>query len=203
MRSDCPLTSFFDRAFDNEMNTLIEETAMHYDATNYKSALKSGLFDFQNARNWYRDVTGGNMHRDLILRFIKAQARLIAPIAPHWSEYVWHDILKNVTLPQTESANGSLVPFKMLSSPRRCLLRIKRSLQLKSISRVLPIPSIKPRAFNFARRQRANKVNLTRGSRNVLPFTSQLNFPHGNKNTLMSSSNSTMRYTPNSELKVI
>jgi leucyl-tRNA synthetase len=83
------------------MNILIEETATHYDATNYKSALKSGLFDFQNARSWYRDVTGGNMHRDLILRFIEAQALLIAPIAPHWSEYVWRDVLKNVNLPPT------------------------------------------------------------------------------------------------------
>jgi leucyl-tRNA synthetase len=140
MRSERPLTKFFDRAFDNEMNTLIEETAIHYDATNYKSALKSGLFDFQNARNWYRDVTGGNMHHDLILRFIKAQALLIAPIAPHWSEYVWRDVLKNVISPQTESANGSLAPFKMPCSPGRRLVRIKNSLLRKSISRVLPIP---------------------------------------------------------------
>jgi len=96
MRSEWPLTSFFDRAFDNEMNSLIEETTMHYEATNYKLALKTGLFEFQNARNWYREVTGGNMQRDLVLRFIEAQALLIAPIAPHWSEYIWRDVLKNV-----------------------------------------------------------------------------------------------------------
>jgi leucyl-tRNA synthetase len=96
MRSERPFTSFFDRAFDNEINTLVEETTIHYDATNYKSALKTGLFDFQNARNWYRDVAGRNVHRDLVFRFIETQALLIAPIAPHWSEYIWRDVLKNV-----------------------------------------------------------------------------------------------------------
>jgi leucyl-tRNA synthetase len=95
MRSEKPF-SFFDRAFENEMNSLIEQTLSNYEATNYKSALKTGLFDYQNARNWYRDVTGGDMHQDLVLRFIETQALLIAPIAPHWSEYIWRDVLKKV-----------------------------------------------------------------------------------------------------------
>ena len=96
MRSKQPLTSFFDHAFDNEMNSLIEQTTAHYEATNFKSALKTGLFDYQNARSWYRDVTGGDMNRDLVLRFIETQALLIAPIAPHWSEYIWREVLKKV-----------------------------------------------------------------------------------------------------------
>jgi len=86
--------TFFDRAFENEMNTLIDQTTAHYDATNYKSALKTGLFDFQNAKSWYREVTGGDVHSDLILRFIEAQVLLIAPIAPHWSDHLWREVLK-------------------------------------------------------------------------------------------------------------
>ena len=35
-----PITEFFDVAFENEMNELIEETHKHYELTNYKSALK-------------------------------------------------------------------------------------------------------------------------------------------------------------------
>lgn len=96
MRTERPYTNFFDRAFENEMNSLIEQTTAHYDGTNYKSALKTGLFDYQNARNWYRDATGGDMHRDLVIRFIETQALLLAPIAPHWSEYIWRDVLKKV-----------------------------------------------------------------------------------------------------------
>jgi leucyl-tRNA synthetase len=78
------------------MNSLIEQTTAHFDGTMYKSALKTGLFDYQNARSWYRDVTGGDMHRDLVLRFIETQALILAPIAPHWSEYIWRDVLKKV-----------------------------------------------------------------------------------------------------------
>src|SRR5277367_3276304 len=96
MRSEKKFSTFFDRAFENEMNSLIAQTIAHYDATNYKSALKTGLFDYQNARNWYRDVTGGDMHRDLVLRFIETQTLLLAPIAPHWSEYIWREVLKKV-----------------------------------------------------------------------------------------------------------
>src|SRR5436305_11963643 len=58
MRSERPYSTFFDRAFENEMTTLIEQTTANFDATNFKAALKTGLFDYQNARGWYRDVTG-------------------------------------------------------------------------------------------------------------------------------------------------
>lgn len=37
------------------------------------------------------------MHKDLVLEFIKRQALLITPIAPHWAEYIWKDVLKNVS----------------------------------------------------------------------------------------------------------
>lgn len=29
------------------------------------------------------------MRKDLVMRFIEVQAILLAPICPHWSEYVW------------------------------------------------------------------------------------------------------------------
>ncbi len=43
------------------------------------------------------------MHRDLILRYIELQALLITPIAPHWAEYAWREILGKVDhlLPST------------------------------------------------------------------------------------------------------
>jgi leucyl-tRNA synthetase len=34
------------------------------------------------------------MHRDLVDRFIRTQALLVAPIAPHYAEHVWSTILK-------------------------------------------------------------------------------------------------------------
>ncbi|KAK7683901.1 cytosolic leucyl tRNA synthetase [Cerrena zonata] len=69
--------SFFDEAFENEMNDLIEKTYEQYRLTNYKSALKSGLFDFQTSRDYYRD----------------SLASTIAPIASHFAEYLYRDVL--------------------------------------------------------------------------------------------------------------
>lgn len=63
----------------------------------YKVALKTGLYDFSAARDAYREATkasGIGMHADLVRRYIELQALMITPIAPHWAEYVWLDVLE-------------------------------------------------------------------------------------------------------------
>lgn len=94
--------SFFDEAFDNEMNHLIEETYKQYSITYYKSALKSGLFDFQSARDYYRESVGV-MHKDLVFKYIESQALLLAPVAPHFAEYLYKEILDKEGSVQTAS----------------------------------------------------------------------------------------------------
>lgn len=84
--------SFFDEAFENEMNHLIEQTYEQYSLTNYKAALKYGLFDFQTARDYYRESVDV-MHKDLVFKYIEAQALLLAPVAPHFAEYIYKEIL--------------------------------------------------------------------------------------------------------------
>lgn len=87
----------FDDMFDNEMNVLVEETYRHYVATSYKLALKSGFYDFTSARDFYREATkaaGLGMHQDLVRKFVELQALLLTPLAPHWAEYIWLDVLK-------------------------------------------------------------------------------------------------------------
>lgn len=76
-------------------------------STNFKLALKSGLYDFVSARDSYREAAtsaGVGMHRDLVLRYVELQALLLAPIAPHWAEYIWLEILKKV-------CNSSHMPY--------------------------------------------------------------------------------------------
>ena len=36
------------------------------------------------------------MHQGLVRRYIELQALLITPIAPHWAEYIWLEVLKKV-----------------------------------------------------------------------------------------------------------
>lgn len=87
---------FLDRLFDNEMNAIAREAKTHYDETNYKLALKSGLYDFIGARDFYREAStaaGIKMHKDLVFKYIELQALLLTVIAPHWSEYIWLEVL--------------------------------------------------------------------------------------------------------------
>lgn len=37
------------------------------------------------------------MHKDLIARYIETQALLLAPIAPHFAEYIYREVLGNQT----------------------------------------------------------------------------------------------------------
>lgn len=47
-------------------------------------------------RDWYREqckAANIGMHADLVRRFVQLQALLITPLAPHWAESVWLDLL--------------------------------------------------------------------------------------------------------------
>ncbi|KAI9852077.1 MAG: cytosolic leucyl tRNA synthetase [Thelocarpon superellum] len=95
----------WDRLFANEMNVLVAETKRQYEGSMYKAALKSCLYDFISARDFYREATnaaGIEMHRDLVFRFIELQALIITPIAPHWAEHVWLEVLKKPSTIQNE-----------------------------------------------------------------------------------------------------
>lgn len=91
---------FQDALFSNDLNVFAHDTIEQYAQTNYKAALKSGLYELTSARDFYREACAAaniKMHKDLVLRYIELQALLIAVIAPHWAEYIWLEVLKKDT----------------------------------------------------------------------------------------------------------
>ena len=95
-----PADEIWDQLFSDEMNTLAHETKEHYADTNFKLALKSALFEFQSAKDSYQEAcaaSGISMHRDTICQYITLQALLLCPVAPHFAEYVWLEVLKKPT----------------------------------------------------------------------------------------------------------
>ncbi|KAK7544018.1 uncharacterized protein J3D65DRAFT_608230 [Phyllosticta citribraziliensis] len=107
----------WDRMFENEINGLVLETKQHYENTFYKLALKSGFYDFTTARDFYREVTkasGIGMHSALIRRFIELQTLLLTPLAPHWAEHMWLEVLQqpstvqNALFPTVPSPDAAL-----------------------------------------------------------------------------------------------
>ncbi|KAK6915892.1 Aminoacyl-tRNA synthetase, class Ia [Dillenia turbinata] len=90
-----PPSTYADRVFANEINIAVKLTEQHYQNYMFREALKTGFFDLQAARDEYRFSCGaGGMNRDLVLRFMDVQTRLITPVCPHYGEYVWRELLK-------------------------------------------------------------------------------------------------------------
>ena len=93
--------NFHDKYFDAEMNHLIKATQASYQSMLYREALKNGFYEFQNARDRYRDAmaslaatnAGGLMHESLIFKFCQVQCILLAPFAPHFCDYLWRTFI--------------------------------------------------------------------------------------------------------------
>ncbi|KAB5585582.1 hypothetical protein GE09DRAFT_1071167 [Coniochaeta sp. 2T2.1] len=111
------LNDFQDSLFDNEMNSLVAEAKKHYQETSYKLALKAAYYDFSNARDFYREAcnaAGIKMHKDLVLKYIELQALAMTVITPHWSEYIWLEVLnkpetiQKALFPDVPAANPAL-----------------------------------------------------------------------------------------------
>ncbi|XDV39280.1 hypothetical protein PO909_008541, partial [Leuciscus waleckii] len=84
-----PADTFNDRVFISEMNSSIIKTDQHYERMMYKEALKSGFFEFQAAKDKYRELAIEGMHRDLVFQFIENQTLLLTPICSHLCEHTW------------------------------------------------------------------------------------------------------------------
>ncbi|KAM3348461.1 hypothetical protein ACQJBY_022002 [Aegilops geniculata] len=90
-----PPSTYADHVFANEINIAVKETEKSYNAFMFRDALKSGFYDLQLARDEYRLSCGAaGMNRELLVRFMEIQTKLITPICPHYAEHVWQKILK-------------------------------------------------------------------------------------------------------------
>lgn len=90
--------NFNDQVFMHQMSHLINETAKFFDHMQWREGLHVGFFEFQIARDTYRDICVRSdvpMHRDVIFRFIEAQTIMLSPITPHFCEHIWSLIGKD------------------------------------------------------------------------------------------------------------
>lgn len=95
--------SYYDRVFISAMNYLTKATDENFNKMLFKEALRTGLFEFQKARDSYRELCGGNnMHSDLVFEFIERQALLMAPICPHIAEHIWELLGKKTSILQAK-----------------------------------------------------------------------------------------------------
>jgi leucyl-tRNA synthetase len=89
--------NFMDQVFEARINAAVHGAAKGYETMMIKSALASGFYELQSARDSYRDGCKKQavpMHRDVVMRFIKVQLALLAPICPHFCDYMWRHVVK-------------------------------------------------------------------------------------------------------------
>ncbi|XP_055284706.1 leucine--tRNA ligase, cytoplasmic isoform X2 [Moschus berezovskii] len=109
-----PANTFNDKVFASEMNAGIIKTDQNYEKMMFKEALKTGFFEFQAAKDKYRELAIEGMHRDLVFRFIEVQTLLLAPFCPHLCEHIWTllgkpDSIMNASWPLAGPVDESLI----------------------------------------------------------------------------------------------
>ncbi|KAL2056891.1 hypothetical protein ABVK25_002630 [Lepraria finkii] len=139
-----PADELWDQLFENEINSLVHETRQHYEALDYKAALKSALYDFTSSRDFYREATiaaGLPMSRTLIERYITLQALILTPIAPHWADYIWQEVLhnkdtiQNALWPSVPAADPSLTAAREYVRSTSSAITSAEAAQLKRKAR--------------------------------------------------------------------
>lgn len=111
-----PQDSFWDKAFAEELNDYSAKVKDAYERTWYKEALKYGFYELDNSRRAYLEATAEiGMHRDLVLGCVERMALLVAPIMPHFAEYLWTGLLQQpvsiqaAPLPETRETDASIL----------------------------------------------------------------------------------------------
>ncbi|KAJ4307264.1 cytosolic leucyl tRNA synthetase [Collariella sp. IMI 366227] len=139
-----PLNDFQDTLFDNEMNALVHEAKKQYEETSYKLALKAAHYDFLNARDTYREAcaaAGIPMHKDLVNKYIRLQALILTPIAPHWAEYIWLEVLgekasiQHARWPEVPAADPALTAAREYVRSTSSNINSAEAAQLKKMAK--------------------------------------------------------------------
>ncbi|XP_020727972.2 leucine--tRNA ligase, cytoplasmic [Odocoileus virginianus] len=132
-----PANTFNDKVFASEMNAGIIKTDQNYEKMMFKEALKTGFFEFQAAKDKYRELAVEGMQRDLVLRFIEVQTLLLAPFCPHLCEHVWTllgkpDSIMTASWPLAGPVDESLIRSSQY------LMEVAHDLRLRLKSYMMP-----------------------------------------------------------------
>uniref|UniRef100_A0A7N4UZV8 Leucine--tRNA ligase, cytoplasmic n=1 Tax=Sarcophilus harrisii TaxID=9305 RepID=A0A7N4UZV8_SARHA len=132
-----PASTFNDRVFASEMNAGIVKTEQNYEKIMFKEALKTGFFEFQAAKDKYRELAIEGMHRDLVFQFIEVQTLLLTPICPHICEHVWMLLGKPDSIMKAEWPLAGPVDEVLIRSSQY-LMEVAHDLRLRLKNYMMP-----------------------------------------------------------------
>ncbi|KAM6148897.1 leucine--tRNA ligase, cytoplasmic [Erethizon dorsatum] len=132
-----PASTFNDRVFASEMNAGIIKTDQNYEKMMFKEALKTGFFEFQAAKDKYRELAIEGMHRGLAFRFMEVQSLLLAPFCPHLCEHIWTLLGKSDSIMNASWPVAGPVDETLLRSSQY-LMEVAHDLRLRLKSYMMP-----------------------------------------------------------------
>ncbi|KAK9933679.1 hypothetical protein M0R45_020861 [Rubus argutus] len=89
-------STFAEKVFAYHIEDAIHKADEAYKEGNFKEAAQEAFYNLWSEWESYYHSVGGSlkkMFNDLVWRFIDVHARIVAPICPHYAEYVWQSIL--------------------------------------------------------------------------------------------------------------
>lgn len=92
-----PLERFDEFAFENDMNTLIDQTKKAYTNMLYADAVRFGFYELTKEKDRYIhscNLTKSKLHSKLIKKYIECQVLIMSPIIPHFCDYIWTECMK-------------------------------------------------------------------------------------------------------------
>ena len=90
--------TFLDQVFSNEISICVQNAQTAYSKMLFTDALRCVWYDLENLRSQYSILTSGNVHAKVIKFLLEAQTITLSPIAPHFCEHLWRNILKKDSL---------------------------------------------------------------------------------------------------------
>ncbi|RNF06928.1 leucine--tRNA ligase [Trypanosoma cruzi] len=86
--------NIFDKIFSNSMNFIILQTERFYVGMQFRGVLNLGFFELSNEFSQYKlNCDELQIHADLAERYVEVMTLLLAPLAPHFAEYIWTSVL--------------------------------------------------------------------------------------------------------------
>lgn len=99
--------SELDKWFRSKLHRHVADTRKQMELMNFRSALKVGYMDLQNAFRRYQKRTMGDLHPTLLNEFIEVQTLILAPYVPHLAEEVWEKIGKKDSIVDAQYPEAS------------------------------------------------------------------------------------------------
>jgi len=81
-----------DKIFLLKIKECLDAADASYRGMQFKQAIKACYYELQNKRDDYRNhhrLSQEPMHRGLLRQYVAAQVVSIAPVCPHWAEWIW------------------------------------------------------------------------------------------------------------------